>query len=150
MDQAHAIALLRQVDNDLVVKGDPNAWKMILVNLLSNAIKYHDLGKAHPFIRLSMSSSNRHIHLTVEDNGQGIPKTSQKRVFEMFYRAHETASGSGLGLFLVKRMVDRLGGTIQIQSDPGKGTSVTVIVPSVNPTKVSPAEPQPVDAPVTV
>ncbi len=129
MDQEHHVNLIKEVDARLHMVSDANAWRMILGNLLSNAIKYRDLKKTAPFVKLAMHTDGGRVLLTVEDNGVGIPKISQERVFEMFYRAHETNSGSGLGLFLVKRMVDRLGGQIQIHSEFGKGTTVSVSCP---------------------
>lgn len=129
MDQEHKVELVKEVDEGISMVSDANAWRMILGNILSNAIKYRDLNKAEPFVKLRMHTDGGRVLLTVEDNGVGIPKVSQERVFEMFYRAHETNSGSGLGLFLVKRMVDRLGGQIQIHSEFGKGTTVSVSCP---------------------
>jgi len=67
----------------------------------------------------------------VEDNGQGIPSEHQSRIFEMFYRAAHNANGTGLGLYILKRSVDRLKGTTEMKSEFGRGSVFTVKLPSM-------------------
>jgi signal transduction histidine kinase len=64
----------------------------------------------------------------VEDNGQGIKPEYQPRVFEMFYRANESSGGTGLGLFLVKKIIDQLNGIIRVESTFRMGTTVEIIL----------------------
>jgi signal transduction histidine kinase len=66
----------------------------------------------------------------VEDNGIGIRQQYLANIFDIFYRADENAKGSGLGLYIVKETVDKLGGQIQMQSEYGKGTTFTITVPN--------------------
>jgi signal transduction histidine kinase len=101
----------------------------ILQNLIENSIKYAS-GET-PYVRISVRAESEWIVLEVEDNGRGIPPEHQSRIFEMFYRATRNEEGSGLGLYILKRCVDRLNGTIEIRSDVGVGSLFTVRLPSM-------------------
>jgi signal transduction histidine kinase len=68
----------------------------------------------------------------IHDNGKGIPKKHMRHVFKMFYRATDQNAGSGLGLYIVKEAVDKLNGSIKLNSEEGKGTEVDLIIPSLN------------------
>ncbi|MEQ9412211.1 MAG: ATP-binding protein [Cyclobacteriaceae bacterium] len=129
MDNAIQLKFINEIDSSVELTSDREGWRAIIANLLSNAIKYHDLGKADPFIKVSASQHNEIMELVIEDNGQGIPGELQKRLFEMFYRAHEVSTGSGLGLFLVKKMVTKLNGKIVLESKHNQGTKVKITVP---------------------
>ncbi|WP_237144833.1 sensor histidine kinase [Pontibacter pamirensis] len=101
-------------------------FKSVIHNLLSNAIKYRSPDR-RPEITVRMERIGGKTHLTVEDNGLGIPPDKQDKVFTMFKRFHDHVEGSGLGLYIVKRMVDAANGQIQVRSTPGKGTAFLVI-----------------------
>lgn len=128
LENAAAIDLQIDMEEDFTLAIDRDRWKMVLSNLMANAVKYHDGRKPHPFIRISMKEENGY-HFYIEDNGQGIKKEYQSRLFEMFYRANEGSNGTGLGLFLVKKVIDSLQGTIQITSTLGQGTRVEITLP---------------------
>jgi signal transduction histidine kinase len=102
----------------------------ILDNLLSNAVRYTHSGNVH--LRGELIGSK--LSVSVRDTGIGIPADELHRVFEPRYRAPTARtvapSGTGLGLFTVKRFCDLLGGTTQIESRPGVGTTCTVMLPS--------------------
>lgn len=102
--------------------------KVILENLLSNAIRYVDTAKPNPFIRIQSSTINNILHVTVSDNGIGIPKENLNRVFEMFKRL-DTRSGDGLGLTLVRKQLDRMGGTVSVKGAEGEGAEFTFTLP---------------------
>jgi signal transduction histidine kinase len=70
-------------------------------------------------------------HFEIEDNGRGISKEHLKNVYRMFYRATDDGAGSGLGLYIVKETVDKLHGSIQIESEEGKGTTVKLEIPEL-------------------
>jgi signal transduction histidine kinase/ligand-binding sensor domain-containing protein len=115
--------------DDAKVVADPTRLKIILSNLISNAIKYRDPAKKANQVSVSFK---RHPHtwtLDILDNGIGIDKSRLDRVFEMFYRATESAKGSGLGLYIVKDTVERLGGKIEASSELGKWTRFTITFP---------------------
>ena len=99
----------------------------ILQNLIENAIKY---SKPHgPFVKISVHQKNGFIQISVVDNGLGIDESHQAKIFDMFYRASERAKGSGLGLYILKRAVERLNGTIELKSKPREGSTFLVALP---------------------
>jgi signal transduction histidine kinase len=108
---------------------DYNQLKIILGNLLSNAIKYHNTGQDDPYIKVDFTKDDKRCLISVEDNGQGIPKESQSRIFEMFYRASLSQDGTGLGLYITREAVTKLGGEISFISEEGKGTRFIVLLP---------------------
>ena len=112
------------------------ALTRVVDNLLANAAKYSGDSR---WIRLDVSASGRgdEIELIVEDRGVGIPKAELKSIFEPFFRGEEAIlsqiQGTGLGLSLVRQIVEAHEGKIVIESNPGEGTVVTVLLPSVKP-----------------
>lgn len=108
------------MDDDLIVISDVSRIKIIFNNLISNAIKYHDPNKETSWIKLNGEKILDKIQITIEDNGIGIKSELQDRVFEMFYRAHEHSNGSGLGLYIVREALVKLGGSIAVESHEGK------------------------------
>ncbi|MCO7224393.1 response regulator [Pleionea sp. CnH1-48] len=112
----------------------PDAIEKITLNLISNAIKYTPEGG-----RISVSAqrlNNEQYQIIIEDTGIGIAEDKQEDVFKRFHRVldkdSETVTGAGIGLSLVKRLVESHNGTISLTSEPGKGTCVIVLLPVVN------------------
>ena len=107
---------------------DPRILRNILFNLISNASKYSDAGKT---IFIKCSGTEAGIDFAIEDEGIGIPKDDQKYMFDRFFRASNAGNiqGTGLGLNIVKRYVDLLGGTIHFASEYKKGSVFTVHLP---------------------
>lgn len=102
---------------------------MILENLISNAIKYQDTEKESPYMIISTRNTNDNFVLEVKDNGLGIPKDQQDKLFTMFKRFHpRVAFGSGLGLYLMKKSADVLNGTITFH-DHQEGTIFRLSIP---------------------
>lgn len=124
-------ANIRFLDNILVDKAitDRTRLTVILNNLISNAIKYHNKESDNQWIKVNIFASGNDINIVVSDNGLGISNEKQSRIFEMFYRGTEKSKGSGLGLYIVKETVDRMKGSIQVESTEGQGTSFTVTLP---------------------
>ena len=109
------------------VTGDEPALRTLIENLLSNAIKY---GGENGRVTVEAGSDDRHVRVAVRDRGPGIPDADLPRIFEPFYRGRGTgADGSGLGLALVRRIVEALGGRIAVESRPSDGTTFTVFLP---------------------
>lgn len=125
------IAFNWELDEDIVVRTDPERLKVVVTNLISNAVKYSDTGK-NSFVRISSTLEDRTWKFMVTDNGIGIESKHIPKVFEMFYQAHANSQGSGLGLYIVTEAVDRLGGKIQVDSKYAIGTTFTVILPVGN------------------
>jgi signal transduction histidine kinase len=106
----------------------PALVKFIIQNLLENSIAFS--GVASPFIKFSAREVEGEVILEVSDNGQGIEVAYLHRVFEMYFRANERSRGNGLGLYIVKKMVDKLNGRIDLKSEYGIGTKVAVYLPN--------------------
>lgn len=105
---------------------DQSLLKNAVINLVSNAIKYSG---ENTFIEFNTEVNESEICITVKDNGIGIPVEEQKNLFEPFFRAHNTGSipGTGLGLNIVKRYVEMMGGEVLCQSIQNKGTTISLI-----------------------
>ncbi len=102
---------------------------MILENLISNTIKYRDPEKKYSYAKISTREENDHFVLEVKDNGLGIPKDNQDKLFTMFKRFHpKVAFGSGLGLYLMKKSADVLNGEISF-NDHGEGSLFRLSIP---------------------
>lgn len=112
------------------VRTDNLILKEIITNLVSNAIKYTSEGGA---VAITVSGRAKDVLVAVADNGWGIPKDSHDQVFSKFFRAQNTVkretTGTGLGLYLVKGLLERLNGTIWFESEEGKGTQFFFTLP---------------------
>jgi len=109
---------------------DPWRVSEIFRNLISNAIKYRQLNNVVSEITIKIHIDNLRADIVFADNGIGIDETNLSRIFEMFYRATEQSDGSGIGLYIVKNAVDKLGGQITVASRPGQGTRFNIILPN--------------------
>lgn len=125
-DQMNEIQIIYDIPDDFKVTTDQSRLKIVLNNLISNAVKYHDLHTTNPVIKIMAAREGDEIVLKIEDNGAGIAKEYQQKIFDMFYRATERSEGSGLGLYIAKEMVDKLNGTIELKSIPGKGSKFEI------------------------
>jgi signal transduction histidine kinase len=113
-----------------VVDADPDALERVLTNLVSNAIKYSPSGSA---VRVGARALAGAVAIEVADAGRGIPAEALGRVFEPYYRVPDAAGaahGTGIGLAVVKALVEAHGGTVWVESAPSIGTRVTVVLPS--------------------
>ncbi len=108
---------------------DPDRLKLILRNLISNSIRYKSKHRKL-LIKVKISKNKDQAIIKVIDNGIGIAKEYQTKIFNMFYRANDQNTGSGLGLFIVKETVDKLKGKIELESEIDKGTSISIILPN--------------------
>jgi signal transduction histidine kinase len=115
---------------DVTMYGHHESILEIFNNLIENAIKYSEAdGKVH----VTVEQKDSHLHITVTDEGVGIPADSINNIFDRFYRVDKSRSrdvgGSGLGLSIVKAAVERHSGDVSVESEPGKGTTFRVILP---------------------
>jgi two-component system phosphate regulon sensor histidine kinase PhoR len=132
-DMAHArgVELDCQLpDEDLTFRADRRRLEQAVLNLLDNAIKYTDSGGK---VTLSVTKEPGQVAITVSDTGLGIAAEHLPRIFERFYRVDKNRSrelgGTGLGLSIVKHLAQAQGGTVEVQSQPGKGTDFSLILP---------------------
>jgi PAS domain S-box-containing protein len=105
--------------------------EIILNNLLSNAIKYADLRKEDPHLQVTIEFQKNQAEIRIADNGEGITAEALPKIFDMFYRASGNGTGSGLGLYIVMEAIQKLQGTINAQSELGKGTEFIVTIPNM-------------------
>jgi signal transduction histidine kinase len=128
------IAISEEVDDANTFEADEDRVRQVLYNLLSNAVGFSSTGGT---VRISSWAEHGRVVFTVEDEGTGIPKDEQDKIFERF-ESHARGSkhrGTGLGLSVVKSLVELHGGSVGLQSSPGEGTKVKVSFPTVhNPT----------------
>ncbi len=128
------VGLLNQIPHDLWVEADRDRLSQILVNLVDNAVKYTPKGGTVRF-HAAKAEANQ-IRIAIQDTGQGIPPSDLPRVTERFYRVDKARSrsegGTGLGLAIVKHLVQLHGGTLSIESEYGKGTTIEFLLPAVH------------------
>jgi signal transduction histidine kinase len=126
---------------ELVGRWDESRLSRVLANLLDNAVKYSPQGAAiEVHVGLVQRDGEAHALLRVRDRGRGIPPEDLGRVFDRFYRGSnvdDETSGSGLGLAVARQIVAQHGGAIEIDSQPGVGTVVTLRVPRSGPTELA-------------
>lgn len=109
---------------------DPWRISEIFRNLISNAVKYRQLNIATPEINVKIRVDNHHAEIVFADNGIGIDDINLAKIFEMFYRATEQSDGSGIGLYIVKNAVEKLGGQISVASKVNQGTRFSIVLPN--------------------
>jgi PAS domain S-box-containing protein len=119
---------------------DRNRISTLLNNLISNAIKYRNPEAEQSKVDIKINHRANSVDLSIADNGLGIPKEKQAAVFKMFFRLSSNMPGSGLGLFIVKEILNKLGGTVNLSSVPGKGTTFQISIPNGKEPSVLPVE----------
>lgn len=129
LDEKYSYVKIEVEVTDQNVFIDERMLKPILHNLLENSLKYCDLKKPNPFVKISMHIIDNQIYINILDNGIGIPEDYQDRVFDKFFKVGVKGSGSGLGLHIVQKCIEKLHGKIELVSTVRLGTSVTVIIP---------------------
>lgn len=127
------VAILLDRIDDLSVMGDKVRFEQALINLLDNAVKFN---RASGAVRVSAErASDGNVLVMISDTGVGIPSEDLSRIFERFYRVDKARSremgGTGLGLAIVKHIIERMGGTVRVESQLGKGSVFTVVLPAV-------------------
>jgi len=110
---------------------DKNLVFNILFRLIENAFIYRR-SNVSPIIGVSIIGNPTQITIRVSDNGQGMIKEVQEKIFDMFFKGSELNHGSGLGLYIVKNVLEKLNGTIQVESQERKGSTFTVVLPSLS------------------
>jgi PAS domain S-box-containing protein len=126
---AAAAQVQLDVPADLHVSFASASLRSIVYNLLSNAVKYHDPARsAQVWLRAQQQAGG--VILTVRDNGLGLSESQQERLFGAFQRLHTHVAGTGVGLYMIKRLIDNAGAKIAVSSTPGVGSTFTVTFPS--------------------
>lgn len=129
IDNFQRLDIQKDLDEAPQLKSLKSRVILILENLISNSIKYQDIEKDNSFIKISAHADHQNVIIEVEDNGLGIPKDQQEKMFSMFKRFHpKTSFGSGLGMYMMKKSTDILGGDLQFE-DTGEGSKFILCIP---------------------
>lgn len=135
IEKTNATIQLEKEGNDFQMTGGIDHLTSVIYNLLDNALKYSPV---NPFIKIILKEDTHKITLTVEDQGFGIAKEYQKKIFDKFFRVPmgdiHNSKGYGLGLSYVQTVVINHGGTIDVQSELGKGSCFKIVLPRQSPT----------------
>lgn len=130
MDMAEGkIKLLLEFEEDTIFIIDRSRLEFIIRNIMSNAIKYRDRKKDYHYIKMFLAEDEHYHYLKIEDNGIGIRKNDLAEVFGMFYRGEINTKGSGLGLYIVREAVEKMGGKISVTSRRYIYTCFTIALP---------------------
>ena len=116
------------IENSPVIKFSRKNFQSIVYNLVTNAIKYSRSGNP-PKVKIKSKRVRDYMLLSVEDNGLGIDMEMETKLFSMFQRLHTHVEGSGIGLYIVKRIMDNAGGAIEVESEVGVGSTFTLYFP---------------------
>jgi PAS domain S-box-containing protein len=117
-----------ELADDVAVNFLEKNLRSLVYNLLNNAIKYRAPDRL-PHVRVRARPEGKLVRLTVQDNGLGISPAGQRKLFGLFERLHSHVEGSGIGLFMVKKMVENAGGRIFVESEQDVGSTFTVLLP---------------------
>jgi len=124
--QANDVTIIvPRADDKLRVMADPHRLTQVLVNLLSNACKYNRRGGS---VHLEMRTEGQQLFLAVQDEGEGLPPQSLEQLFQPFKRLHVSANvpGTGLGLVIVRLLMEKMGGAVHVSSTVGEGSTFTL------------------------
>ena len=108
--------------------GSPRVWRSIIFNLVSNALKYRHPHRS-PVVRVTANCTPQQVVLRVHDNGLGLSEGQQANLFQLFRRLHTHVEGSGVGLYSIKKLIENVGGTIEVESELNVGSTFTVRLP---------------------
>jgi two-component system OmpR family sensor kinase len=120
-------------EDSIILDIDKTRIKQVLLNLIQNAVKYHDESKDKKVIKILIRTTLKECIIKIEDNGLGIAEEHLDKIFEKFYRADSSLTynvqGTGIGLAIVKELVDLHGGSINVESVLGEGSTFTLTLP---------------------
>ena len=120
-----------RVEAGLAFISDKKILSAVIHNTIDNSIKYRDLNKDVNIFDLIICTYHTGIRIIIDDNGVGIPYNIHEKIFDMFYRGHIDSKGTGLGLYIVKNGVEKLGGSIHMESEPEIGTKFVIDIPTI-------------------
>ena len=121
------------VNSQCAFYSDRSRCLILFNNLLANAITYHNLQQTNPLILIKVEVAPEEAIVTIQDNGKGIDEKHVNDIFKMFYRASVNSNGSGLGLYIVKEILQKLNGSIEVTSTVNQGSSFTFSIPNCLP-----------------
>jgi signal transduction histidine kinase len=131
IDGSDRISKSLSVEGQVNLYSDAYRLSVIINNLVSNSIKYRDATKESSLIDIRSVITDAYVQIIFRDNGIGISAEFIHKIFDMFFRATERSEGAGLGLYIVKETIDKLHGTIDVESAPGEGTTFKIRIPNL-------------------
>lgn len=126
------ISLELNIKQDTIFYSDKKRISTLIKNIISNSVKYRKKGLQDSYININILITRQEAIIRVEDNGEGIEEIHQDRIFDMFYRASNSAPGTGLGLYICKEILNNIGGTITLDSVTGEGSVFTITILNKN------------------
>lgn len=133
MDNADCVKFEIEIEENVSMWSDPVRLGIVLTNLISNSIKYLDREKPKCKVNIRAKVQASQVFIEVEDNGIGIPKSHQEKIFDLFFRASVQSYGSGIGLYITKNAVERMEGEMEFHSVLGEGSRFTLRFPNFIP-----------------
>lgn len=134
--QRENIKIIKHIDTAIPFYNNLLRMKIILNNLISNAIKFQNEAEPDPFIQVNIEVTAEKATIIIQDNGVGIPDKFKNDVFKIFFRASNKSTGSGLGLYIVNDCIQKIQGTLELNSHANEitsGTSIKITIPNIQP-----------------
>jgi signal transduction histidine kinase len=144
--QRHGARLVPDLETSPAVRANADQLQQVMFNLMLNAIQGLDPARGEGRIELHARAHGAEVVITVEDNGRGISARNLDRVFEPFFTTKRVGEGTGLGLSICRRLVQRMGGRLELVSREGQGTTAYLVLPAWEPGPVVEGLPDPLEA----
>ncbi len=137
MENFDRLKIESKIEGEGTFFSDDKRLDIVISNIISNAIKYLDVDKDNPFLSICIKWSGTDASLIFKDNGIGIRENQLQKIFDMFYRASNQATGAGLGLYILKETVENVGGKFNVDSEFEKGITFSIDLPSMQPNETN-------------
>ena len=131
-DHMTRMRVITNIENKKQFKSDNEIVGYVLQNILENTIKFQNFSNQESFVIIDVNDHEDGVKINVSDNGIGINRNMRNKVFDMFFRGSATSNGYGLGLYFVKNAINKLDGRIELASEEGVGTVVSIFLPSLS------------------
>jgi PAS domain S-box-containing protein len=131
MEGADAVRSVRNITVSEPFYSDYSRLLIIFNNIISNAVRYRDTWKTDSYLKIDIHATAEKAVVRFTDNGMGIAEEYIDNIFKMFFRANADSKGSGLGLYIVKGVIEKLNGSIKVHSVLGEGTTFTIEIPNL-------------------
>ncbi len=131
LNHAERVQVSINIDKEVDFYSDKHRMKIIFMNIISNAIKYQSEENPNPSLSISIKCDASFAEIEFRDNGIGIEEKYKSKVFDMFFRGTILATGSGLGLYIVKEILLKLGGKLELVSEENVGTTLSLKIPNL-------------------
>lgn len=128
--ETKGIKIVGAVEQSAPLYSDLSRLRLIVAHLLANAIQFCDETKTKPEITITFKVDSEGCNITVSDNGVGIDPHEHLKIFQLFYRATAKSSGAGIGLYVVREVVEKMGGKVSVNSLLNKGAAFNIALPN--------------------